>query len=146
MKAFALSSRRLLPLSGLLALGIVAVGCGGPAEYGLVGSARAAGTDGTVQVEEIEGGNQMVTLTLDHLPPPARLADGMTTYVVWLTQRGQQPTKAGALDYDEDARTGHMIATTPLTRFTLRITAEENRDVAAPSDLVVAERVVGGEN
>jgi len=143
MKDIAVPSQWLMPV---FALSLFVSGCGGPAEYVLIGSARAAGTDGTVQVEEIEGGNHMVTLTLDHLPPPARLADGMTSYVVWLTQDGQLPAKAGALDYDEDARTGHMIATTPLMRFTLRITAEENRDVTAPSDLTVAEQVVGNEN
>lgn len=129
-----------------LALSLTLAACGGPAEYPLVGSARAAGADGTLSLEEIEGGNQMLTLTLDHLPPPARLADQATTYVVWLTQEGGQPAKAGALEYDEDARSGHMIATTPLTRFTLRVTAEPSRDVAAPSELVITEQMVGGES
>ena len=140
-----MKAKTLAPLA-LCSLLALSAGCGGPSEYALVGSARAAGTDGTVQLEEIEGGNQMVTLTLDHLPPPARLGDGMTVYVVWFMQEGGQPAKAGALEYDEDARTGHMIATTPLTQFTLRITAEESRDVTAPSDLTVAEQTVGGQN
>lgn len=127
----------LLTLS-LLMLGVLSSGCGGPAVFALTGTARAAGTDGTATVSEIEGGSQMVVVELEHLAPPARLGDGLTTYVVWLQEDGAQPQKAGVLEYDEDDRSGTMRATTPNTTVTLIITAEQNRDVASPSEIVVA--------
>jgi len=114
--------------------------CGGPAEFALTGTARAAGTDGTATVEVIEGGSHMVTVELMHLPPPARLGDGLTTYVVWLQEEGGQPQKAGVLAYDEDERSGTMRATTPNSGITLIVTAETDRDAASPSDIVVARR------
>jgi len=114
--------------------------CGGPAEYALSGTARAAGTDGTATVEVIEGGSFMVIVELMHLPPPARLGDGLTTYVVWLQEDGGQPQKAGVLAYDEDERSGTMRATTPNTNVTLIVTAEVDREVPAPSEIVVARR------
>ncbi len=123
----------------------MALGCGGPAEYALAGSARAAGADGTIQVEEIEGGNRMVTLTIQHLAPPDRLGSGMTQYSVWFVRAGAQPQRAGNLEYDADARQGTMMATTPMTRFTVKITAEADGNAVAPSDVVVADREVGAD-
>ncbi len=114
-------------------------------EYALVGAPLAAGTDGTVQVEELEGGNRLVTISVDYLPPPARLGDGLTTYVVWFVPNGQPAVKAGSLDYDPDNRQGRMHATTPLHRFRLKLTAEESGAVAAPSDVVVVNRIIGSE-
>lgn len=123
---------------------ILALGCGGSSEYAMVGTARAAGTDGTVQVETIEGGNRLVTLSLEHLPPPDRLGDDMTVYVVWFIGEDAPATKAGVLAYDADSRQGTLTATTPLEAFTVRVTAEVDRNAGSPSDIVVAERQVGG--
>lgn len=121
-----------------------ALGCGGPSEYAVVGSPRAAGTDGLLQLEEIEGGNRMLTLVLDHLPPPSRLAEGMTAYAVWVVPANGTPTKAGNLEYDEDARQGRLMATTPHAQFTLKVTAEADGTAVTPSDVLVADREVGG--
>lgn len=128
----------LLTLSLLLLSALPA--CGGPAEFGLTGTARAAGTDGTATVEVIEGGSHMVVVELNHLPPPARLGDGLTTYVVWLQEDGGQPQKAGVLAYDEDERSGRMRATTPNANVTLSVTAEVDREITSPSEIVVARR------
>ncbi len=125
---------------------VAATGCHGPSEYAVVGSPRAAGADGLLQVEEIEGGNRMLTLVLDHLPPPARLGEGLTTYAAWVTPIGGAATKAGNLEYDEDARQGRLTATTPHGRFTLAVTAESDAAAVTPSDVVVADREVGAEN
>jgi len=137
-----------LGLGWLVAALVVSVlslwGCG-PSEYPIVGSARAAGADGTVQVEDVEGGNHLVTVHMAHLPPPNRLGTGMTTYVVWFTGQGAQPVKAGTLDFDADAREGNMMATTPLKNFEIKVTAEQNAGVAAPSEYVVASRRVNTE-
>ena len=117
--------------------------CGGPDEYAIVGTARAPGSDGAVQLETIEGGNTLVTVAVDHLPPVERLGAGLHAYVVWFVPPGQPPVKAGILEYDPDGRTGRMMATTPHRRFTLKITAEPDASTDSPSDVVVAAREIG---
>lgn len=129
-------------LAILLVLGLAAAACGTTAEYPIVGSDRAMTADGIVQVEEIEGGNRLVTVSIAHLPPPARLGEGLAQYVVWLGPEGQPPALAGKLGYDEETRQGQLMATTPHPRFVLKITAERPGTVAAPSDIVVAERKI----
>jgi len=109
----------------------------GPTTHSMVGTERAAGADGTLTIENGEG-NQLVTVELVHLPPPARVREGTSVYVVWLTPPGAQPTLAGVLAYDADDRTGTLRATTPHEQFGLIVTAEEAPDVVSPSDAVVA--------
>ena len=121
---------------------VVIAGCGGPSEYAVTGTERAAGADGTVMVERIEGGNYLVTLDLEHLPPPDRLGSGLTTYVVWFVPENAQATMAGRLEYDADERTGQMRATTPLTNFDVTITAERADAVGSPGEVVVMRRRV----
>ena len=116
--------------------------CGGPTVYPVIGTARTPGTDGTVEIESQDGGNYLVTVELEHLPPPARLGDNLTTYVVWFIRDGNAPSLAGVLVVDEDDRSGRLMATTPYTQFRIRVTAEESRDVGQPSDTVIAEQVV----
>ncbi|HJL06736.1 MAG TPA: hypothetical protein RMH85_33550 [Polyangiaceae bacterium LLY-WYZ-15_(1-7)] len=132
-----------LPSGGALALALaLAAACGGPAEYAVVGSPRATATDGILQLEEAEGGERLLTLVLDRLPPPADIAEGMTTYVAWLDPTEGEPTKLGALEYDAAAERGRLMATTALPAFTLRVTAEASAEVERPSDLLVARRRV----
>ena len=126
-----------------LSLLLFAVGaCGGSGEYVFVGGPRAVGLDGIAQVETVEGDNQLVSLRLEHLPPPERMGENLTAYVVWFTADDHPTTRAGVLQYDEDTRAGALTATTPLTRFNILITAEEQGDVPQPSDVVIAERAV----
>lgn len=117
--------------------------CGGPAKYAVVGSPLASATDGLLQVEPVEGGEQMLSLVLDRLPVPSRLGEGATVYVGWVVSLEDVTTKAGVLEYDAETRQGRLTATTALTSFTLVVTAEESADVASPSDRVVADRFVG---
>lgn len=123
-------------------MGVLAVmalaGCSGPQRYALEGQGAAPGADGTVTVERIEGGTSLVTVAVDHLTPPARLGDSLTTYVVWFVS-DRQVVMAGHLDYDADRRQGLMHATTPLQAFTLRITAETSLNVTSPSERIVGD-------
>jgi len=119
-----------------------AIGCGGPSEYAMTGTERSAGTDGMITVEELEGGNRLVQIELAHLPPPNRLGEGLTTYVVWFTAADQAAQKASMLAYDADDRAGRATATTPLSRFTVTVSAERNGNVGSPSDIIVARRQV----
>lgn len=132
---------RYLAIALVLAFALPA--CGGPAEYAMTGTARSAGTDGIVTVDEIEGGSLLATVRLEHLPPAERMGDGLTTYIVWFEEEGSSPIKAGILDYDEDERTGVMRATTPSqNQITVIVTAEEDRDANSPSEIVIARRVL----
>lgn len=134
-------------LAGLLTslLASLVAGCGGSRHYSVVGTDLAPGVDGTLQVEQIEGGNSLVTLSLSGLPPAGRLGDDLESYVVWIAGGDGAPSRAGVLDVDEEVRTGRMMATTPLTQFTVTITAEPRADVSSPGPTVVVRREVSAE-
>lgn len=130
-------------LSVLTLLATLLLGaCGGPTVYALVGTPRSIGTDGRVEVEESEGGNYLVEVQVNHLVPPERLGEGLTTYVVWFIREGVAPTLAGSLNFNEEERSGSMLATTPYSQFRVRVTAEETRDVASPSEFIIADQLV----
>lgn len=124
--------------------GVALVGCGGTQEFAVIGQHEAASADGTVRVEEAGGGNHLVTIHLENLPPPERLAPGSTAYVVWFVASNATPVKAANLDYDSDTRVGDAMATTPLSSFEVRITAERSTAVASPSDKVALTKRVSG--
>ncbi|MGE0790539.1 MAG: hypothetical protein AB7S26_32980 [Sandaracinaceae bacterium] len=123
----------------LLLCGLASVaGCGGGSwSYSVVGTARDPGAEGTLQIERIEGGNRLVTASLSHLSPPARLGDGLTEVVMWFRDERGHSTKAGRVEYDEGSRTGRATATTPLTRFSVVITVERDFEVVEPSENVL---------
>lgn len=135
--------RSFLKVALALVAAFVFSGCSGTNEYAIVGTARAAGADGTVTVEEIEGGNKLVNIEMAHLPPPERLGDGLKFYTVWFVPEGKQPIMAGKLEYDKDDRTGTMMATSPVEGgFVVRVSAESEPSPASPSDVIVAQRDV----
>jgi len=121
----------------LLVLGLGA--CGGPSEYVLTGTARAAGTDGMMIVEDT-GGNHMLTVELEHLPPPDRVSQGGQHYVVWIKARNGTPQMLGQLDYDADERVGRMTATSPHGSFELLISVERSMTASHPSDVLVVRK------
>lgn len=120
-----------------LALGLFA--CGGPSEFVLTGTARAAGTDGMMIVEDT-GGNHMVTVELEHLPPPSRISAQGQHYVVWIKPKGGAPHVVGQLDYDPDERVGRMTATAPNDQFELIISVERVMTVSNPSEVIVVKK------
>lgn len=123
---------------------LTAVGCGGPQEFVITGTSRALQADGLITVSEIEG-NRLVEIEMENLTPPSRY-DGATVYVVWFKAPNQEATMAGSLEFDEDDRTGQMRATTPLSRFEVLITAEQNTSRSQPSETVIATQRVGEAN
>ena len=135
--------RHLAPWLLLFPLLLAGPGCGGGSwSYQIVGPQRDPGAQGRLQVERIEGGNRLVTASLEHMTPPTRLGENLTTYVMWFRDPRGQSTKAGVLEYDEGSRTGRATATTPMTRFTVLITAERVPDVVGPSENVVFSQSV----
>jgi hypothetical protein len=119
-------------------LSLAAVGCGGGSwSYNVVGTQRDPGAEGTMQVERIEGGNRLVTVSLRHMTPPERLGSGLSTYVMWFRDPRGQSTKASLLGYDPGSRTARATATTPLASFAVIITAERSGQVIEPSENVI---------
>lgn len=134
---------RTLVLALLLGSATLLTACGGPSEFAVVGTPRSAGTDGLITVEEIEGGNYLVLVEVQHLPPPDRVAEDASTYIVWFKPEDGGPAKAGRLAYEPEERTGTMRATTPAGgTFTVLITAEPDDTTQAPSDVIVVQREV----
>jgi hypothetical protein len=123
-------------------LAVLIASCVGPSKYQVTGSTRAPDADGRISVEKVEGGNSMVTLTVDHLAPPQRMVNAATTYVVWFQRPGQAPVIVGQLAYDSGNRTGVMHATTTDHQFNVLVTAESEGGVLTPSDVVVFQKQV----
>jgi len=124
---------------GALAVLLVAtaLACGGSLQVAVHGQDRAAGADGTIDVERQDTGNYVVNIQVSNLLPPARFGDGLTTYAVWFQAPDQQPQRVGVLAYDEDDRAGQMMATTSLTNFEVIITGEAAADAVSPSEHIV---------
>ena len=114
----------------------VAIGCGGT-QVTVHGQDRAAGAVGTIDVESLETGNYAVETVVEHLLPPNRFGEGLTTYAVWFQAPDEQPDRVGVLDYDEDDRRGEMMATTSLPTFQVIVTGESDTGAVAPSEHVV---------
>jgi hypothetical protein len=121
----------------------IAVGaCGADARYVVIGTARAPSASGIVEIDDIDGGNTLVTIHLEYLHPPNRLDRGYTTYVVWFQGEGGAPMRAGALSYDAEARTGDLSETSPMQKFVVKVTAERDANPSRPSEYVIATQEV----
>lgn len=133
-------TKRLLPFVFALALGATACG---PNTYRVAGANQFAATDATITVDE-DRGNYVTEIELRFLPPPSRVAEGTTTYVVWFIVGEQPPRRVGTVQYDEDDREGEAVATSPDADFTVLITAEADGTATSPSQHHVLERAVSG--
>jgi hypothetical protein len=108
----------------------------------VIGTARAPSTSGIIEVDDIDGGSALVTVHLEHLHPPNRLADDYKSYVVWFESPNGSAIRAGELRYDVDARTGDLAETSPMHSFVVKVTAERDDTSSTPSDFVIATREV----
>ncbi len=128
---------------GLSALLLSLAACMQAAQsYPLVTASNAHGATGSVEVERIEGGQKLVIIELDKLPPPERVGVGMREFVVWVIAEDGSRERAGTLKYDRTTRAGNIMATTARSRFTVRVTGERDANVTTPSSVLLAERKV----
>ena len=135
--------RNLLVALSFAVVLVMTAGCGGGSHtYDVRGTQRDPGADAHMQVESIEGGNHLITITVRNLTPPDRLGSGNTLFVVWIRQEGGTTSLVSRLEYQQDQRTGRATATTPATHFTLMITAEHQAQVSQPSEFVVFQQNV----
>ncbi len=101
---------------------------------------HAPAVTGSFSVERIEGGQKLVVLQLEQLPPPERIGPGLREYVVWLQDPRGGAVKVGTLDYDRAHQSGNLLATTDLPTFTVRVTGERDAYPSQPNGVVLAER------
>lgn len=124
-------------LLGLTLLALPISACGGGRNYTLRGTQRDPGADARVQVESLDGGNSLVTLTATNVTPPDRIGTGNTVFLVWIRTPNGQAQMESRLVYAPDERTGRATITTPQRRFTIIVTAERDPNVSAPSETVI---------
>jgi hypothetical protein len=102
----------------------------------------APGMVGSLSVEHIEGGQNLVVLQLEQLPPPERIAPGLREFVVWLEDPRGGEVNLGTLRYDRANHSGNLLATTDLSAFTVRVTGERDARAVEPAGVLLAERRV----
>jgi hypothetical protein len=123
--------------------GLVIAGCVQAAQtYPLAATPTAKGVAGSVQLERVEGGQTLVVVELEALPPPEHFASGLTEFVVWLEDATGARVKAGPLRYDRDHQAGSLFSTTHFSAFTVRVTGERDVHSETPSDVILATRAV----
>lgn len=127
---------------GLALAALPLAACGGPRTYTLRGTQRDPGSDARVQVESLDGGNYLVTLTATNVTPPDRIGDGNHLYLVWVRGDNGQAQMESRLAYEPDQRTGRATITTPLRHFTMLVTAERDASATRPSDNVVLQQEI----
>ena len=130
--------RPLLASLGLCAM----LACGGGNRFVVLGTAKAPSTSGIIELDDMDGGNTLVTVHMEHLHPPSRLDESFESYVVWFQSEGGSPVRAGELRYDPDKRTGDLSETATFTEFVVKITAEKTNNSSEPSKFVIATQEV----
>lgn len=128
----------------VLCLSLALAACGGPLKYEVPSSARAPGADAKV-VAKVKTDQNLTQLEIEatNLPPPDRVSNGATAYVVWHRKNsGSAWARSGGLAYDESGRKGKWAGTIPETGFDLSVTAEKDASPASPSgETVFSQRV-----
>jgi hypothetical protein len=122
-----------------VACALMVVGCSHAQTTKLTTAENAPAAMGSVKTTQGENGNTEVTVTVEHLAPPARIASGASTYVVWAKPASQDaPQNLGAMTVD-DALNGKLQTKTALTRFDLMIAAEPTPTIAQPNGAPVMQ-------
>ncbi len=88
---------------------------------------------GDVRTGDAANGNTAVTVQVQHLAEPDRVADGATTYVVWAQPQGSDTAQnIGALKVDNNLN-GTLSTEVPFDAFKITITAESAPTVTEPN-------------
>lgn len=127
----------------VLALGLGAAGCGGGKSYALRPLERTSGAEGKLKVKEVDNGNRLVSVEMEHLAQPSAIQGSFTTYVLWLRPAQQKEWKnMGALRIDSD-RKAKLETVTPYESFDVMVTAEAETTGNEPKGVPV---LTGGPN
>ena len=133
--------RQMVTLAALTLMMAVASGCATNAELAPTQLNPAA--VGQVWLEEgREGENHEVKIKVEHMAPPQRIDDDLSTYVVWLRSRGQKEwSNVGQLSVGAD-RDARLSVPTVFRELDVLITAEPQADVQTPGQSVVLQGAV----
>ena len=137
-----MNGKRIALVVSLVAFGLVfgLTGCASPSVYQMQSGDRTAGAEGEMTVTTDDNGNQVVALTVAHLPRPSQLDEQMAIYTVWISPADSgQYYNVGRLRLADD-RTGSLTFTTPLSAYDMLVTAEAQPTEMTPSDQVVLRR------
>lgn len=120
------------------------VACGGPLKYQLASTSQAPGADGNLVAHVLKDqGQTRIELQVQNLPPPSRVSEPATSYVVWYRKDSSTPWgRVGAVKYDADDRGGEFEGSVPVTAFDLIVSADENAEAASPSSAIVFKQRV----
>jgi len=130
----------------LLFLGLLWLcACGADGRYVVIGTTRAPGASGIVEVDDLGATTAQVAVHIEFLHPPDRLDPALTRYVVWFIPKTGGAVRAGALNYDSVRRTGDLTQTSPFHHFSLEVTAEHDDKPSKPSAFVIATQTVNVE-
>lgn len=119
--------------------------CGGSLSYQMKGSDLSPGADATLSADIHKQRNlTRVKLQASNLAPAERISAGAHTYVVWARPSFREPwTRLGALNLDDDGRSGSATLTYSATRFDVLVTAEPDAKVDSPSEKHMFRQHVG---
>jgi hypothetical protein len=95
---------------------------------------------GTVEATTEGNGNTRLSIRVEHLAPPARVAPDATVYVAWVQPGSAVIQNVGALSVNDDLE-GHLDTVTPHKRFAIMITPEPSAAGSRPTH----ESVFNGE-
>lgn len=127
----------------VIGCGCVLLACASAQRTALLPTQVTLAAQGEVATKRTDNQNTTVEIEVEHLAPPAAVASGATTYVVWTKAVGAdaRPQNVGAMHVDDDRR-GSLKTKTPLERFDVLITPEPSPNVGEPSNEPVMRATV----
>ena len=90
------------------------------------------GAKGDVNVDKDKNGNTRLKMSVQYLAKPDNLSPPMTTYIVWLQERGGTAESQGQLKIDKHLKASFGTVT-PFRNFDLFVTAEQDASPKAPT-------------
>lgn len=125
-----------------VAFGLALAACGGPLKYQVGGTQLSPGSDAKITADvDQDHGKTDLEIKATALTPPDRLMPDATAYVVWARKDDKaQWTRVGALDLEDEKRTGKGKFTVPEAAFDMIISVEKDPNAASPSGKTVFEK------
>lgn len=123
-----------------LAFCALVTACGGTLTFTPHGTPKAPDAEAVIKADVNQSAAvTKLQITVEHLAPPDRLAEGGSTFVVWSKKEdGKEWQRVGALKYAADNRTGSIEeVSVPNTSFDLAITVEREAAPQNPSPSIV---------
>lgn len=122
----------------LIAVAMLALGVTAWAKtYTFQATSVTPGATGTVDVKaDKTGGNNNVSITVDHLARPTLLSPPANEYVVWVEPEEGSPQNQGVLRVGDNEK-GSLKMTTTSSKFKVMVTAENDAHPQTPSNRVV---------